>query len=66
MIDTRGPLYIAFSSNGDMFVTSSYTNSVNVYDKNGQKKVEIGRCGKETLSLTALMESQSKEKTSSL
>ena len=42
----RGPLYIAFSSNGDLFVTSSYTNSIHVYNKNGRKQAEISRRGK--------------------
>ena len=44
-IDSSWPLYIAFSGNGDMFVTSSCTNSVHVYDKNGEKKTTIGKGG---------------------
>ena len=45
-IDQRSPHSAAFSSNGDMFVTSTHTNSVHVYDKQGQKKNEIGKYGK--------------------
>ena len=40
------PRQIAFSSNGDMFVTSTSTHSIHVYDKHGQKKKEIGKPGK--------------------
>ena len=45
-IDQRNPHSAAFSSDGDMFVTSTHTNSVHVYDKQGQKKNEIGKYGK--------------------
>ena len=48
-IDMRDPRHIAFSSNGDMFVTSGYTHTIHVYDKHGQKKREIGKRGKGTL-----------------
>ena len=44
-IDIRHPNNIAFSSNGDMFVTSDSTYSIHVYDKHGQKKMEIGKSG---------------------
>ena len=39
------PRHIAFSSNGDMFVTSTSSHSIHVYDKLGQKKKEIGKKG---------------------
>ena len=45
-IDIECPRHIAFSSNGDMFVTSRSTHSIHVYDKNGQMKNEIGKPGK--------------------
>ena len=44
-VNIRYPRHIAFSSNGDMFVTSTSTDSVHVYDRNGQKKKEIGEYG---------------------
>ena len=37
-IDINCPYNIAFSSNGDMFVTSGFTNSIHVYNMNGVKK----------------------------
>ena len=43
-IDMYG-LDIAFSSNGDMFVTSFVPDSVHVYDMHGEKKKEIGKPG---------------------
>ena len=43
------PRHIAFSSNGDMFVTCTTTNSIHVYDKNGQEMKEIGKPGKGNL-----------------
>ena len=45
-IDVAEPRHIAFSSKGDMFVTSSATHSIHVYDKCGPKKKEIGKYGK--------------------
>ena len=42
--NVRGPVYIAFSDNGDVFVTSD-THCVLVYDKNGKKKATIGSKG---------------------
>ena len=35
------PMYIAFSDNGDMFVTSGGDNCIHVYDKDGNKKNTI-------------------------
>ena len=37
--------YIAFSDNGDMFVTSSIDHCIHVYDKSGNKKITIGSKG---------------------
>ena len=39
------PRYIAFSNNGDMFVTSSRDHCIYVYDKSGNKKNTIGSYG---------------------
>ena len=48
-IDICDPRHIAFSSNGDMFVTSGFTHSIHVYDTHGQKKKEIGKQGEGNL-----------------
>ena len=40
------PRYIAFSDNGDMFVTSATDHCIHVYDKNGKKKATIGSEGR--------------------
>ena len=40
----NGPCYIAFSNNGDMFVTSA-DHRIHVYDKSGNKKTTIGSWG---------------------
>ena len=45
-INISSPCHIAFASNGDMFVTSDFTHSIHVFDKNGEKKQEIGKPGK--------------------
>ena len=42
--DIGGPRYIAFSNNGDMFVTSA-DQCIHVYDKSGNKKTTIGSEG---------------------
>ena len=42
--DIRSPRYIAFSNNGDMFVTSA-DHCIHVYDKSGNKKTTIGSKG---------------------
>ena len=39
------PRYIAFSDNGDMFVTSDGDHCIHVYDKSGNKKTTIGSVG---------------------
>ena len=39
------PMYIAFSDNGDMFVTSCGDHCIHVYDKSGNKKTTIGSEG---------------------
>ena len=39
------PAYIAFSDNGDMFVTSYNDNCIHVYDSSGKKKTTIGSGG---------------------
>ncbi len=39
------PQYIAFSDNGDMFVTNSGDHCIQVYDKSGNKKATIGSKG---------------------
>ena len=44
-IDIGSPSHVAFSSNGDMFVTSDSTHSIHVYDKHDQMKNEIGKQG---------------------
>ena len=45
-IDIASPHHIAFSSNGDIFVTCTSTHSVHVYDKqHGKRKMEKGRPG---------------------
>ncbi len=41
----RSPRYIAFSDNGDMFVTSSDRHCIHVYDKSGNRKATIGSRG---------------------
>ena len=41
-IKIRYPQYIAFSNNGDMFVTSDVDDCIHVYDKSGNKKTTIG------------------------
>ncbi len=43
--DVRDPRYIAFSDNGDMFVTSSADHCIHVFDKSGNKKSTIGSKG---------------------
>ena len=43
--DVNFPRYIAFSNNGDMFVTSSRDHCIHVYDKSGNKKTTIGSKG---------------------
>ena len=42
--DIRSPHCIAFSDNGDMFVTNAY-HCIHVYDKSGNKKTTIGSEG---------------------
>ena len=39
------PMYIAFSDNGDMFVTSQSDHCIHVYDSSGKKKTTIGSRG---------------------
>ena len=39
------PQYIAFSDNGDMFVTNSGDHCIHVYDKSGNRKTTIGSKG---------------------
>ena len=39
------PMYIAFSDNGDMFVTSDGDHCIHVYDSSGKKKTTIGSEG---------------------
>ena len=39
------PMYIAFSDNGDMFVTSTSDHCIHVYDSSGKKKTTIGSRG---------------------
>ena len=41
----NNPMYIAFSDNGDMFVTSYSGNCIHVYDSSGKKKTTIGSYG---------------------
>ena len=38
----NNPMYIAFSDNGDMFVTSYNDHCIHVYDSSGKKKTTIG------------------------
>ena len=38
-------MYIAFSDNGDMFVTSESDHCIHVYDSSGKKKTTIGSEG---------------------
>ena len=44
-MEMRRPNFVAFSSNGDMLVSSWSSNSVHVYDANGHKKTKIGKRG---------------------
>ena len=39
------PMYIAFSDNGDVFVTSYNDNCIHMYDSNGKTKATIGSKG---------------------
>ena len=41
----NSPMYIAFSDNGDMFVTSYSDHCIHVYDSSGKKKTTIGSYG---------------------
>ena len=41
----NSPCYIAFSDNGDMFVTSDIDHCIHVYDSSGKKKTTIGSYG---------------------
>ena len=41
----NSPCYIAFSDNGDMFVTSNSDHCIHVYDSSGKKKTTIGSKG---------------------
>ena len=41
----NNPMYIAFSDNGDMFVTSESDHCIHVYDSSGKKKTTIGSNG---------------------
>ena len=41
----NGPSCIAFSDNGDMFVTSNSDHCIHVYDSSGKKKTTIGSKG---------------------
>ena len=41
----NNPNYIAFSDNGDMFVTSDSDHCIHVYDSSGKKKTTIGSKG---------------------
>ena len=41
----NSPIYIAFSDNGDMFVTSYSDHCIHVYDSSGKKKTTIGSKG---------------------
>ena len=41
----NNPMYIAFSDNGDMFVTSNSDHCIHVYDSSGKKKTTIGSRG---------------------
>ena len=47
----KHPRYIAFSSNGDMFVTSSSSQCIHVYDSSGRQKTIIGSKGTGPLQL---------------
>ena len=42
IIGINRPCYIAFSDNGDMFVTSYSDHCIHVYDSSGKKKTTIG------------------------
>ena len=43
------PMYIAFSDNGDMFVTSERDHCIHVYNNSGKKKTTIGSEGSSEL-----------------
>ena len=43
--DIKYPMYIGFSDNGDMFVTSTSDHCIHVYDSSGKKKTTIGSNG---------------------
>ena len=45
-IPIKSPNFIAISFTGDIFITSTETYSVHVYNKHGTKKNEIGKKGK--------------------
>ena len=46
------PCFIAFSNNGDMFVTSYYNHCIYVYDSSGRQKTTIGSKGTGPLQFT--------------
>ena len=48
----NNPWFIAFSNNGDMFVTSYSNNCIYVYDSSGRKKTTIGSKGTGSLQFT--------------
>ena len=37
----NSPVFIAFTDNGDMFVTSETEHCIHVYDSNGKKKTTL-------------------------
>ena len=48
----NGPWFIAFSNNGDMFVTSCDNHCIYVYDNSGRQKTTIGSKGSGPLQFT--------------
>ena len=50
----KQPRYIAFSDNGDMFVTSDSDQCIHVYDKSGNRKATIGSKGAGELQFQSL------------
>ena len=44
-INVNNPMHIAFSDNGDMFVTSYSDHCIHVYDSSGKRKTTIGSEG---------------------
>ena len=46
ILGLNGPYYVAIHDSGDIFVSNCYNNCVCVFDKNGERKTEIGSYGK--------------------